>query len=228
VQRLVHFSSIHALDPEPLDEPMDETRPLVEQAHHSPYSRSKAAGERVVRAGAQKGLDAVILYPSAIVGPYDYKPSYFGQAVLGLARGRIPGLVEGGFDWVDVRDVVEGAIQSGLHAPSGSSYLLSGHWHSVQEVARMVQAVTGRHAPRLVVPTWVAYQAAPLMRWVARFYGSDPIYTRVTLAALHSNRLVSSARAARDLGYQSRSLQQTLADTITWFEGNGYLDSHIH
>jgi len=226
VRRLVHFSSIHALDQEPLDVPVDETRRRVEAPTFPPYSRSKAAAEKEVAAVQQKGLETVVLIPTAIVGPFDFKPSYFGQAVLSLAKGRIPALVKGGFDWVDVRDVVAGAIQAGLHAPSGANYILSGHWHTVQQVAQMVQELTGQLAPRLVVPTWLAYQAAPLMRLAARFLGTDPIYTRVTLQALESNRQVSSARAQRDLDYHTRPFQETLADTLAWFESNGYLAGH--
>ncbi len=223
VRRLVHFSSIHALEDEPLDTPVDETRRRVEAPGLPPYSLSKAAAEKEVAAAQHKGLETVVLNPTGIVGPFDYKPSFFGQAVLGLAKGRIPALVQGGFDWVDVRDVVAGAIQAGLHASSGANYILSGHWHSVQEVARMVQELTGWAAPHLVVPTWLAYQAAPLMRLAARFFGTQPIYTRVSLLALRSNRQVSSARAQHELGYHVRSFRDTLADTLVWFSDNGYL-----
>ena len=47
VKRLVHFSSIHALQQEPLDTPVNESRPLVEGSKYPPYDRSKAAGQRV-------------------------------------------------------------------------------------------------------------------------------------------------------------------------------------
>ena len=82
VRRLVHFSSIHALVQEPLSIPVDESRPLVGSRRYPPYDRSKAAAEIIVRRGIEQGLDAVIIYPTAIIGPYDYQPSYFGEALL--------------------------------------------------------------------------------------------------------------------------------------------------
>ena len=224
VRRLVHMSSIHAFDQEPLDQPLDETRPRISPNKGSPYDRSKALSEQEVLAGIGRGLETVILNPTAIIGPYDYYPSYFGQALLSLVKGRIPALVRGGFDWVDVRDVVLAAIQAGHVAASGTNYILSGHWRSVRQVANLAARLTNTHAPRFVVPTQVAYLAAPWMGMLANLNGSRPIYTRATLDALHSNRQISHESASRDLGYQHRPFEETIQDTLTWFAQNGFLD----
>ncbi len=223
VGRLVHFSSIHALQQKPLDQLLDETRPPADSPDLPPYDRSKAAADREVRAGLERGLDAVILYPTAMLGPYDYKPSFLGGAVRLLARGWIPALVEGGFDWVDVRDVAAGALAAGRLAPRGAAYLLGGHWHSVREVAEMVARFTGRPAPFLTAPTWLAAAAAPAMVGLARLARQQPIYTRATLLALDSNHNVSSARAEAELGYRARPFAETVADTIAWFQAVGML-----
>ncbi len=230
VRRLVHFSSIDALRQEPLDEPLDETRSLVDAGLSAadlealaPYDLSKAQAEREVQIGIDRGLDAIILRPTAMLGPYDFKPGYVGQALIQLARGRIPALVTGGFDWVDVRDVVTGALRAEQVAPPGARYLLSGHWRSIREVAELVATVTGQATPRLTVPLWLADAFAPLMRLMARFNGRHPIYTRMTLRVLRSNRRVSHAHAARELDYTARPLAESVQDTLVWFEENGYL-----
>jgi dihydroflavonol-4-reductase len=227
VRRLVHLSSIHAFDQEPLDQPLDETRSRLLGDKGLPYDRSKALGEQEVLAGIGRGLEAVILNPTGIIGPYDYYPSYFGQALLSLVKGRIPALVRGGFDWVDVRDVVKAAIQAGQFSESGSRYILSGHWRSVRQVADLAARLTRTHAPGLVVPTRLAYLAAPLMEMVASLNGSRPIYTRATLDALSSNRQISHGRASRDLGYQPRPFEETIQNTLGWFAQNGYLDRSV-
>jgi nucleoside-diphosphate-sugar epimerase len=225
VKRLIHFSSIHALQQEPLEIPLDEKRPRVSPSNNlPPYDLSKAAGEEEVHKGIRRGLEAVILNPTAIVGPYDYSPSYFGRAIIALVKGRIPALVAGGFDWVDVRDVVQAALRAEQVAQSGTSYIVSGHWHSVRQVADMVAEVTGTRAPWLSVPIGLAYQVAPAMAMLARFNRSQPFYTRVSLRALHSNRQISHAHATRDLDYNPRPFRETLADTLEWFASNGYLD----
>ena len=223
VRRLVHFSSIHALVQEPLDTPVDESRPLVAAPGCPPYDRSKAAAEIEIRCGIEKGLDAVIINPTGIIGPYDYQPSFLGEAILSMAQNSLPALVTGGFDWVDVRDVVAGALRAGAQAPPGSTYLLSGHWVSMCDIAAMVAEITGVKNDKFVCPLWLARLGAPVIEGVSRMSGKRPLYTGVSLRALKSNRCISHEKAARELGYQPRPFRETLEDTLRWFESNGKL-----
>ena len=225
VKRLVHFSSIHSLCNEPLDIPIDETRPLVESLGSAPYDFSKAAGERLVRQAAREGINTIIINPTGVIGPYDYKPSHFGQALIMMAEGRIPALLEGGFDWVDARDVAEGAIKAEQAAPPGANYLLSGTWLSIRETAAIVSQITGRRTPALVCPLPLARACAPVVTTVSQWAGARPIFTSVSLRALAGNRNISHAKATRELGYKPRPVSETLADTIRWFTDNGFIKS---
>jgi dihydroflavonol-4-reductase len=227
VRRLIHLSSIHALQQEPLDQPLDEDRPLVDPARAAPYDRSKAAAEGEVRAGIAQGLDAVILNPTAMIGPHDAYPSHVGQALISLCGGRMPALVAGGFDWVDVRDVAQGALRAEERADTGARYLLSGRWASVRELAGIVAELSGVRAPWFVCPTWLARAVAPLAVAWARLKDGRPLFTPFSVRTLRSNRQISHARAARDLGYAPRPLDETLADTLHWFCEAGYLDRPI-
>lgn len=216
VRRLIYFSSIHTRQQIPLDQPLDESRALLDDPGAPPYERSKVAAEQEVHQAVAQGLNVVTIIPTAVIGPNDFKPSYIGKALLLLARGHLPALVSGGYDWVDVRDVVDGSIQAAKLAPAGASYILSGHWQSIPEVAQQVDQITGRHPIRPVVPLKVADLAAPLMMHVGRLNGSQPLYTRAMLNALQSNRLISHAKASRELGYSPRPFKQTLEDTLSW------------
>jgi dihydroflavonol-4-reductase len=223
VRRMVHFSSIHAFDQSPLSQPLDEGRAPV-KTPCPPYDHSKAAGEEAVReAVCRSGLDAVIINPTAIIGPGDYRPSHFGQVILSLARRQLPVLVVGGFDWVDVRDVVQGAMQAELIAPPGAKYLLSGHWASLKEIAGLVTEFSGVAAPRFTSPGWLALAGVPFISAYARLRGKRPLYTRAAIQAVRSNKNISHARASAELGYHSRPLAQTLHDTLIWFHEHGRL-----
>jgi len=217
VRRLLYFGSIHAYDHAPLDQSMYEDRPLLTGDHIHPYERSKALAEMETRRSLDRGLDSVILIPTAIAGPFDFRPSYFGQAIQLLAHGHIPALVYGGYDWVDVRDVVDGAIKAAQLAPRGGRYILSGHWHSLKEVAQFTSRITDKPEPRFTVPIWLAQLAQPIMAKLAQVNGKQPIYTRPMLNAMKSNHNISHARATRDMGYSPRPFQQTIADTLNWF-----------
>jgi dihydroflavonol-4-reductase len=224
VRRLVHFSSIHTLIDTATDVPLNESNPLVESRRYPPYDRSKAMAERELQRGIEKGLDAIIISPTAIIGPHDYKPSHFGEALLRLANGRLPALVSGGFDWVDVRDVIKGAMRAEKMAPTGAKYLLSGHWVSLRQVAKMTEELTGVKAPGSVCPMWLARVGVPFITAFDLLARRRPLYTSVSLQALRGHRRISHQKATRELDYQPRPFRETLIDTLKWFEAAGKLE----
>jgi dihydroflavonol-4-reductase len=224
VSRLVHFSSIHALEHNPVDQPMDETRPLVTKALMM-YESTKAKGDLLVQESIAKGLDAVILNPTAILGPYDYKPSLVGQVLLRLYKGTLPALVPGGYDWVDVRDIVQAAISAMTKGKTGERYILSGQWLSVGELARSLEEVTNKEIVKLTIPTSVARIGVPFIKIYSMISGQHPLYTFQSLDVLmNGNRMIINDKARRELDFSPRPIKETLADSIEWFRMNGYLN----
>ncbi|MBN1374802.1 MAG: NAD-dependent epimerase/dehydratase family protein [Dehalococcoidia bacterium] len=223
VQRLVHFSSIHAFRSDTCAV-INESQQLVESMKSPSYDRSKAAGEKLVRQAVKEGLDAVIINPTAVIGPYDYRPSHQGQALIMMASGKLPVLLNGGFDWVDVRDIVEYAIKAQETAHVGASYLLSGHWLSVKEMAQMAAEVTGIRPPWITCPMGLAEFCAPIVTVTSQMLKIRPLFTRTSLIALKSNSNVNYSKATKELGYNPRPIRETIVDTIQWFQENGYLN----
>jgi dihydroflavonol-4-reductase len=221
VRRLVHFSSIHALSHAPLDRPMDESRPLME---HGPmwYEVTKSMGEKMVLEATRNGLDAVIINPTAILGPHDYKPSLVGQVLIRLYNGSLPALVPGGYNWVDVRDIVKGAISAMDKGRSGERYILAGNWVSVKDLARLVEKVTGRRTVRFTVPTLLAKAGVPFIKAYAGLTRQEPLYTFDSLRTLREvNKMISIEKARKELGYAPRDLEVTVRDTMEWYKANG-------
>ncbi len=222
--KLVHVSSVHAFDQRPLDGVLDERRPQVADSRsHSAYDRSKAAGERAIRDEIVRGLEAVIVNPTGIMGPADPGPSRLGQLLLDLALGRLPALLDGGFDFVDVRDVVAGTIAAGERGRVGENYILGNAWYSLWELAAIASEVTGTAAPRVVTPVWTARLGVPFARAIARVSKKAPALTHESLDVLVSNRSISSAKARRELGYVPRPLPRTVRDAYRWFAEQGRL-----
>jgi dihydroflavonol-4-reductase len=217
VKRLVHFSSIHALSTQPKDGVVDETRGPSGDDGAPDYDCTKAAGEHEVQAGVKQGLDAVVLNPTGVIGPGDYRPSPMGAVFLKLYHRQIPSLIDGGFNWVDVRDVVSGALAAAERGRTGERYLLSGHWLSVRELAVLVEKETGRGPPWLVAPMWSARLAAPFAVAWAHLTNGRPLFTSASLHALRNHRQISHDKASRDLGYQPRPVEETVRDIFRWF-----------
>jgi dihydroflavonol-4-reductase len=224
VKRVVHVSSIHAFSALPKDATVDETRGPAE-SDAPPYDRSKAAGEAVVREAVAAGLDVVTVNPTAIVGPFDFRPSRMGEVMLDLYHRRLPGLVAGGFDWVDVRDVSDSVLAAAEHGTRGGRYLLPGQWRTVVELAGLVEQLTGKKAPRMVSPMWLARAAAPFAVGWAKLVQRRPLFTPNSLVALRNHKQISGARARADLGHNPRPLDETVRDAFAWFREKGMLNN---
>lgn len=223
ISRFIHFSSIHALESNPTDQPIDESRPLITSSKML-YETTKAESERLVAKAVKSGLDAVTLNPSAIIGPCDYKPSYLGQAIIKMAQNKLPVLVQEGYNWVDVRDVSNAAISAITKGRKGERYIIAGNWHSLKEISEMISRITGKKTPGLIFPTSIAKLGVPFIKMYSKIVNEEPLYTYNSLDILkNSNKNVSCLKAEKELGYSSRPLFETLKDTLKWFEDNGFI-----
>jgi dihydroflavonol-4-reductase len=218
VARLVHTSSVHALSAGAAHGPIDENCPLVAAADALPYDLSKADGERVVRDAVARGLDAVIVNPSAVIGPHDYAPSYTARGLLAMMHS--PVCVAGAYDWVDVRDVAAGMLAASERGRRGERYLLSGTRMTMRGIAEILAEEGGRR-PLLTVPGWTLRPALPLVRALARWRGEPPLLTAHALTILASPSRFSHEKARRELGFAPRPLRASLRDTLAWFRGRG-------
>lgn len=222
VAKLVHISSIHAFKPSPQLSRLDETAPRVDQASYA-YDRSKAAGEDAVRAVAAKGVDLVILNPTAFIGPYDFNLSLTGRMLCKVFSGGIPLVIQGGFDWIDTRDVA-GAIRAALQTDAIGQYLLCGHWVTVSELARLCGEASGIRRSRFAVPWQVARLGVPLEVLKSRFTGMPPGYTDESLVILRDSRDNCCCDRARcELRFEARPLAQTIDDAHAWYRAEGFI-----
>ncbi len=223
VSKFVHVSSVHAFDLRSAVGPMDETHTRAGPRNYA-YDHSKALGESEVRKVIAKGLDATFVNPTGIIGPVDIKPSRMGQVFLDLERRRLPAVINGAFDFVDVRDVVASTIAARDRGATGENHLLGGHRLTVRDIATLASHVTGVPAPRWAVPAWLASLGIPFARASARRNGTEPKFTTESLGALRHCPEIDSGKARRVLGHSAREPGETVRDIYAWFGRHGMLE----
>ncbi len=223
VRRLVYTASIHALVEPPHGTMIDEHFPFDPSRIATDYGRSKAQAALEVLDGVERGLDAVIVSPTGIIGPYDYQPSEMGRFFLMFAQRRLPVCIAGAYDFVDVRDVAEGLIAAAERGRRGHNYILSGEQVTMERLLALLAEATGVPAPRVRLPTAVARAVAAFACSYARARGSRPLLTTESVSILASNSCIRHDKATRELGYTPRPIAETVADTIRWFVEEGML-----
>jgi len=223
VKRLVYTSSIHALSEPAPGIVFDESREFNPENVLGEYSKSKTLGTLEVIKGIKKGLDAVILCPSGIIGPYDYRVSEMGKLIVDFVKGKVKAYVDGAYDFVDVRDVAEGLLLACEKGKKGECYILSGQQISVRQLLKFLEGITGVKAPSLKVPHQVARVTGFFNVLYCNLMKIKPLFTPFSIDVLASNSLVSCQKAQDELGYSSRSIYESLRDTIQWFKQEGII-----
>lgn len=217
VKRLVYVSSVHAIPEKDQDSVLTEVREFSAESVRGGYAKTKAEATQVVLDATECGLDAVVVHPSGIIGPYGDLGNHMVQLVSDYISGKLPACVQGGYDFVDVRDVAEGCLTAAERGVSGECYILSNRHYEVREILRMVKHVCGgRLIPTL--PMWIARAAEPLLRGFAKLRKCRPLYTKYSLYTLQSNDKFSHDKATAELGYCPRDLYQTVRDTVAWLK----------
>ncbi len=217
VQRLLYTSSIHAIRRAPHGVVIDESLGFDLECPYGEYDRSKAAASIEVQKASQTGLDAVIVCPTGIIGPYDFRGSEMGEVIRSAAEARPMFYVDGAYDFVDVRDVADGMIAAAERGRRGESYILGGHRLSVRSLLETVRQITGRAFLIVKLPFALARWVAQFTPWYYARTGTKPRFTPYSLEVLRSNSVISHQKAERELGFRPRPVIETVRDTVRWF-----------
>lgn len=220
IKRFVYTSSIHALARPPIGTVIDETQPFDVNNPAGMYDSTKAEASLEVLKAVKEGLNAVIVCPTGVIGPYDYRRSELGEMFITWMKKTGSIVVEGAFDFVDVRDVAKGHILALTKGKAGHTYILGGTRIQVKFLVKMVKKLVGAYSPIIVLPPKLANFTAMLAEKYYKITHTRPKFTRYSLETLASNSEISSEKARKELGYLPRSLAETLADTISWWKVN--------
>ena len=222
VRRLVYASSVDAYTPLPDNQVMREVDAFDPEHLDGTYAKTKAAATNfVLKACREEGLDAVVVYPGACIGPYDFKVSNIGEMVREYMHGSFPASISfGAYNFVDVRDIAEGMVLAAEKGRKGEGYILCGEQISVDDFIRTVAEAFGKKGPRLRVGKPIVSAAAPIMEVYYKISKTTPLFTRYTVRKILSNCNFSSDKAKNELGYAPMSVHQSVMDMVQWIREN--------
>jgi dihydroflavonol-4-reductase len=221
--RFIYVSSVDAfLQTQSL---CDENSPFVEGDKGAGYPLSKAEATRFVLAKRKAGVDAIVVYPSGIIGPYDDGHNHLIQLLRDYLFNKMPGVIPGGYDVVDVRDVAYGIYSLSSGPSRGDSFILSGHQISLKGLLLLAKAWNhgvGKKVP--VYPYWVAYLGLPFVALHCKLFHKRPLYTAFSISVVKHANSFSHAKATHAFGYDPRPLERSVNDSLDYLSSQGLLE----
>jgi dihydroflavonol-4-reductase len=224
VGRIVYTSSLSTIGPPGAGRTLaDERDYYLPGSVADPYFEAKWAMEAEVYRAAVAGQDVVALCPTVVFGPGDVKPTT-GTVLLALARGLLPAYVEGRTNIVDVRDVAQAHVVALERGRSGERYILGGHNTTIGATLTLAARLAGTPAPRARLPAALALLGGKLAELAMLAIPGQPFLPfHETIQMIRHGRHYDCAKAQHELGLAGRPIEQTLRDSLAWFQEHGYL-----
>lgn len=219
VEKLIYTSSVHTIVPLPNGQLMSEPNTFVSEQLVGDYAKSKAMATADIFEKA-KDLNVVVLYPSGIIGPYDYHMSHFGQVIIDYTNRKLKAYLKGGYNFVDVRDVADGIVNAYERGISGEGYILSGEYISLKQLFQILNEKLGRKKLPIKLASWFIKMLMPFAEMHYRIRKKKPIISSYSLYTLNVNSNFSNQKAKDELGFNPRPIRESLFDMLDWFIEN--------
>lgn len=218
VAKLIYVSSVHAIPEQPMGCVIRETNEFSPQLVCGAYAKSKAMATQAVLDKAKQGFNASVVFPSGIIGPHDEARGSITSMLSAYLAGKLPFAVQGGYDFVDVRDVADGIVSCAERGERGEGYILCGQYATIREIIGCVQDITGLRRRVIYFPMCIARAVAPLYERITARKEKKLFYTPYAIKVLNSNGRFSNGKAREALRFNPRPIRETLTDTLRWLD----------
>ena len=223
VKKFIFISTVNAYDKKPIDQNFDEKRELVRKGNA--YDMTKALAQELVTSTEE--IETVSINPTSVLGKNDFKPSRLGKIIKGVYSGKLPFLVDGGLDVIDVGDLSKAIYSSISKGKDGESYLISGKFRSFKEIYEVITKYQDKKSRIFFFPRLMVELSLPLLslfpigllKRAADINGKYfPGLENMTIEAIENiinfPKHIDNSKAKKDLGLKISPLEKTIKDTI--------------
>ena len=227
-EKMVYVSSTGAIPEEPHGVKIREVNkftPCDPKKVVGAYSQSKAtATQMVLDAVAVMGLKACVVHPSGILGPNDHAIGETTGTLLQIIKGEMPMGMQGSFNLCDVRDLAAGTIAAIDKGRIGECYILANKTVTLKEMCDMLHEECNAKQIKFYLPLGLADKIAAGLEKQAEKTGKMPLMTTFSVYNLARNNEFDYSKAENELGYTTRSYQETIHDEVQWMIAEGLID----
>ena len=229
-EKMVYVSSTGAIPELPHGTPITEVSkftPCDPKKVVGAYSQSKAtATQMVLDAVNVMGLKACVVHPSGILGPNDHAIGETTNTLLQIIKGEMPMGMQGSFNLCDVRDLAAGTIAAVDKGHVGECYILANKTVTLKEMCDMLHAECNAKKIKFYLPLDLADKIAAGLEKQAEKTGKMPLMTTFSVYNLARNNEFDCTKARTELGYTTRSYEETIHDEVQWMIAEGLIDGN--
>ncbi|HEY5054354.1 MAG TPA: NAD-dependent epimerase/dehydratase family protein [Solirubrobacterales bacterium] len=178
------------------------------------YEETKWEAHQVAKRLIAEGLPCTIVQPGGVYGPGD--TSSIADLLEQFLSGKMPLMPfpELGICLSHVNDIAGGIVLALDKGKAGETYVISGPATTVREAIGMVAALTGKKAPKRAIPVPLMKAMIPIGPLVGKMMGQPPNLRELISSADGVTFWASYDKAAGELGYAPRGLEEGLRQTL--------------
>jgi dihydroflavonol-4-reductase len=223
LKKLVHIGTANSFSFGSKENPGNEKSPFTGYKYGMDYIDSKKqAQDLVLDAVKDRSLNAVVLNPTFMIGPYDSKPSS-GSMIIALKKGKIPGFTSGAKNYIAVKDAAVAIANSIYLGKKGECYILGNHNLSFKEAFEIMANTIGAQPPKIKLSKTMVMLYGLINSFMARLLKYKPSVTKELAKISCEEQYYCSCKARKELRMPVTPIDIAIKECYEWFTENGYV-----
>ena len=223
IKRLVYIGTANSFGFGNNQQLGEETKKYKSDVYKLDYMDSKKiAQEKVLKAVKEKGLPAIVVNPTFMIGPYDSGPSS-GEMILSLHKGNVPGYTVGGKNFVNVKDAAFAVANALKMGTIGECYILGNENLTFKDAFHRISQAIGAKAPKMQLPPFVVTSYGWINSMLGKILAFKPSVTYELAVISNDVHFYSAKKAREELGLPQNPIEEGIRDCFEWFKLNKYI-----
>ena len=224
IKRLVHVGTANTFSFGDKLTPGIEETPYIGSIYGLDYMDSKYKAHELVKEWVkEKGVPAIIVNPTFMIGPYDTTPSS-GAMIKAIYKKKIPGFAPGGRNYISVKDAAIAIVNALKQGRVGESYILANENLSYQEAFTKIANVVGVTPPKRAIPSGATIIYGRFGNFKSRVTKKQPTVSFPMARIACDGHYFSGEKAVQELDLPQTPIEIAIKESFEWMKNNGYLD----
>lgn len=219
VSRFIHVGTANSFSWGNESNPGIENTPYKGKKYGLDYMDSKWEAHQLVMKYVKKGVPAIIVNPTFMLGPFDSAPSS-GSMIRAIYRREVPGFAPGGRNFINVKDAAIGLANALKKGRVGESYILGNGNMSYNQAFTLIADTLGVKRPKYSLPKFLVLAYGIWGDCIAFLFGKKPNVSFQMARISCDKHYYSSLKAVKELNLPQTPIREGIHECYQWMKSN--------